>query len=60
MIEAALEREKQRLALAITRTREHLSEFETRFNISTAEFERRLLALELTQSLEFRNAHAIT
>lgn len=53
LIEAALEREKQTLALAIARTRERLSEFETRFNISTTEFERRLLALELTESPEF-------
>jgi hypothetical protein len=52
LIEAALEREKRTLALAITRTRERLSEFEARFNISTAEFERRLLTLELTETPE--------
>ena len=52
LVIAALEREKQTLALAIARTRTRLTDFEQQFGMLSAEFERRLLALELSETPE--------
>ena len=41
------------LALGIERTRKRLAEFEQQFGMSSAEFERRLNALELAETVEF-------
>jgi len=49
LVESALENEKKMLALGIERTRKRLAEFEQQFGMSSAEFERRLNALELIE-----------
>ena len=53
LVESAIQRERQMLSLAIQRTRERLSELERRHGMSSAEFERRLNALELPETVEF-------
>lgn len=53
LVESAIEREKEMLSLAIRRTRERLAELEQRYGMSSAEFERRLNALELQETVEF-------
>jgi AraC-like DNA-binding protein len=53
LVESAIENEKKMLSLGIRRTRERLEEFEQRFGMSSPEFERRLNALELTETVEF-------
>jgi hypothetical protein len=53
LVESAIEREKEMLSLAIRRTRERLAEFEQHYGMSSAEFERRLNALELQETVEF-------
>lgn len=53
LVESAIENEKKVLSLGIERTRERLAEFEQRFGMSSAEFERRLNALELAETVEF-------
>lgn len=53
LVESAIEREKEMLSLAIRRTHERLTEFEQRYDMSSAEFERRLNALELQETIEF-------
>lgn len=53
LIKSALAREKQTLALGIARTRARLAEFEQRFEMTSAEFERQLLAHELVETPEF-------
>jgi len=53
LVESAIENEKKMLSLGIRRTRERLAEFERRFGISSAEFEHRLNALELAETVEF-------
>jgi hypothetical protein len=52
LIESAIENEKKTLLLGIERTRKRLTEFEQRFSMSSAEFERRLKAFELTETVE--------
>jgi len=53
LVESALENEKKMLALGIERTRKRLAEFEQQFGMSSTEFERRLNALELQETIEF-------
>ena len=53
LVESALEHEKEMLSLAIRRTRERLTGFERQFGMPSAEFERRLKALELRETVEF-------
>jgi hypothetical protein len=53
LVESAIEHEKKMLSLAIRRTRERLAELEQRYGMSSAEFERRLNALELQETVEF-------
>jgi hypothetical protein len=53
LVASAIENEKKMLSLGIERTRERLAEFEQRFDMSSAEFERRLNALELAETVEF-------
>ena len=52
LVESAIENEKKMLSLGIRRTRKRLDEFEQQFGLSSAEFERRLNALELTETVE--------
>jgi AraC-like DNA-binding protein len=53
LVESAIENEKKMLALGIERTRKRLAEFEQQFGMSSAEFEHRLNALELEETVEF-------
>lgn len=53
LVESAIEHEKGMLSLAIKRTRQRLTEFEQQFGMSSAEFERRLNALELQETVGF-------
>ncbi len=53
LVESAIEREKEMLSLALKRTRERLTGFEQKFGMSSAEFERRLNALDLQETVEF-------
>lgn len=52
LVESAIEHEKEMLAFGMKRTRERLAEFENRFDMSSAEFERRLSATELPETVE--------
>jgi hypothetical protein len=53
LVESAIENEKKMLALGIERTRKRLTEFEQQFGMPSAQFERRLNALELEETVEF-------
>jgi AraC-like DNA-binding protein len=53
LVESAIENEKKVLSLGIERTRKRLAEFGQQFGMSSAEFERRLNALELAETVEF-------
>ena len=53
LLESAIENEKKILALGLARTRKRLAEFEQKFGMTSAEFERRLNALELAETVEF-------
>ena len=53
LIESALHTEAKALALGLRRTRERLTEFEQRFGLTSAQFERRFAARELDESLDF-------
>ena len=53
LVESAIENEKKMLALGMERTRQRLAEFEQQFGMSSAEFERRLNALEVMEMVEF-------
>ncbi len=52
LVESAIEREKEMLGLGIRRTKERLAEFEERYHMSSAEFERCLNAGELPETVE--------
>jgi hypothetical protein len=53
LLESAIENEKKILSLGLARTRKRLAEFEQKFGMTSAEFERRLNALELAETVEF-------
>ena len=53
LVQSAIENEKKMLSLGIGRTRKRLAAFEQQFGMSSAEFERRLNALELAETVEF-------
>lgn len=53
LLRSAIENEKKMLIWGLERTRQRLSEFEQRYGLTSAEFERRLHALELTETVEF-------
>ena len=53
LLESAIQTEVKVLALGLQRTRERLLEFERRFGMTSADFERRFSARELDESLEF-------
>ena len=53
LLESAIENEMKLFLLGLDRTRKRLAEFEQKYNMSSAEFERRLNALELTETVEF-------
>jgi hypothetical protein len=53
LLESAIENEMKLLSLGLDRTRKRLAEFEQKYDMTSAEFERRLRALELTETVEF-------
>lgn len=53
LVQSAIENEKKMLFLGIERTQKRLAEFEQQFGMSSAEFERRLNAFELAETVEF-------
>ena len=53
LVTAAIRGELKLLEHGIKRTRERLAEFEQRFNMSSAEFERRYDGQDLKESLDF-------
>ena len=53
LLESAIENEIKLLSLGLNRTRKRLAKFEREFGMSSAEFERRLNAFELTETVEF-------
>jgi hypothetical protein len=53
LVESAIENEKKMISLGIRRTQERLAAFEQRFDMPSAEFERRLNTLELAETVEF-------
>ncbi len=53
LIRAAIQGKLKVLAQGINRTRERLAEFEKQYDMSSAEFERRLAIRELGDSLDF-------
>ena len=53
VLQSAISNEKKMLALGLERTRQRLTEFEQKLGMSSAEFERRLTANELEETVEF-------
>jgi len=53
LLESAIESEKRVLALGLERTRKRLAEFEQKFSMTSAEFERQLDAFEIQENVEF-------
>ena len=53
LLEAAVQNEQKLLAHGIRRTRERLSAFERRFNLSSAEFEHRYTQGEIEETLDY-------
>lgn len=53
LIESAIMTKLKILQHGINRTREHLRAFEQRYGMTTSEFERRINARELSESLDF-------
>ena len=53
LLESAIENESKLLSIGLDRTRKRLAEFEQKYDMTSAEFERRLNALELTETVEF-------
>ena len=52
-LRSALDREVHLVEYAILKTRERLAEFEKKFNMDSAEFERRFTADDLGETLDF-------
>jgi len=53
LVEAAIQSELRMLEHGLRRTRERLAEFEARFGMTSAEFERRFDGQDLKESLDF-------
>jgi hypothetical protein len=53
LLRSAIENEKKMLLWGLERTRQRLAEFEQRYGLTSVEFERRLQALELKETVEF-------
>ncbi len=53
LLKSALGHERNMLGLGLKRTRERLAEFERRFGMTSLEFERRLNAAQLDETVEF-------
>lgn len=53
IIESAIENEKKMLLLGLQQTRTRLEEFESKYKISSTQFERQLHASEVEETVEF-------
>jgi AraC-like DNA-binding protein len=53
LLKSAIENEKKMVQLGLERTRARLAEFEQSYKMSSAEFERRLHASEITETVDF-------
>jgi len=53
LLMSALENEKKMVLLGLERTRARLAEFEQTYEMSSAEFERRLHASEIAETVDF-------
>ncbi len=53
LLQVAIQSELKSLEIGLRRTQERLAEFEQRFSMVSAEFERRFLARELNETLDF-------
>jgi hypothetical protein len=53
LLEPDIENEKKTILLGLERTRERLARFEKEYMMTSTEFERRMNALELTETVEF-------
>ena len=53
LIESALQSEAKMLAVGLRRTRERLAQFEKQFEMTSAEFERKLASREIAETLDF-------
>ena len=53
LLESAIENQKKTLNAGLTRTQARLTEFEQRYGMTSAEFERRLQAREIEETFDF-------
>jgi hypothetical protein len=53
ILQSAINNEAKMLAVGLERTRKRLAEFEQKFGMSSEEFERRLYAADLEETVEF-------
>jgi len=53
LLESAIENQKKALQAGIERTQARLAEFERRYGMTSKEFERRLIARELSETFDF-------
>lgn len=53
ILKAAIENEKKMLSLGLERTRQRLAEYERQYGMTSDQFERRLNALEVTETVAF-------
>lgn len=53
LLESAIENEKKMLRAGLARTQTRLAEFEQRYGLTSAEFERRLNAGEIEETFDF-------
>ena len=53
ILQSAINNEAKMLMVGLERTRKRLAEFEQKFGMSSVEFERRLIASELEETVEF-------
>ena len=53
LLKSAIENEKKMVQLGLERTRDHIKEFEQEYQMSSTEFERRLNASEIDETVDF-------
>ena len=53
LLKSALKNEKKMVALGLERTRQRLEQFEREYGMSCTDFERRLNAMEITETVDF-------
>jgi hypothetical protein len=53
LIEAAIETERKKVRIGLRKTQDRLAEFEREYGMTSAEFERDLIASKLDETIEF-------